>query len=110
MAKMAKPSLVNLVPHSVLSMKRNSPQELSDPNNRGMQQDKAVLRPVSGNRGETQTKIQPSTLKCGNRKVLKLRSPGSRNRKVILHTQPAQGNLREVWIHTRIGQKQSFVT
>ena len=71
---------------------------------------KAVLLPVSGNRGETQATIQPSSLKWRSRMTLKMQIPGSRKRKVNLHTQPAFGNKCEVWIHSWLRQKQTFVT
>ena len=62
--------------------------------------DGSDLESAPGNWCETLTKIQPSTLKCGN----------SRKSEVNLHTLLDAGNLCEVRIHTKTGQKQSFVT
>ena len=69
-----------------------------------------MFQPACGNRGETRANIQPCILKRGNRKTLKKQIPGNRKREVILWTQAASGNRCEVWTHTCLGQKWSFVT
>ena len=80
---MAKPRLVNLVSQNLLSTRKNSPQDLSDSNNRGMpNRKKALFQPASGNRCGTRADIQPSILKQGNRKTLKIQIRGNRKREV----------------------------
>ena len=97
---MAKPRPMNLVSYNLLSSKKNSLQDVSD-SNRGMPwRNKAVFQLASGNRCEIRADIQPSILKRGNRKTLKVQRPGNRNREVALRTLPASGNRCKVWRHT----------